>query len=75
MAAIFFEALKYLFAVYVLKIANYSKIYGAYATIVISIFYIYYISVIFVIGAELGSIYYERNKDKLDEKFKPKNTD
>lgn len=73
MSAIFFEALKYLFSIYVLKIANYGKIYGAYATVVISIFYIYYISVIFVIGAELGSIYYERNKTKLDEKFKPKN--
>lgn len=74
MAAIFFEALKYLFAVYVLKIASYGKIYGAYATIVISIFYIYYISVIFVIGAELGSIFYERNKLNLDQKFKPINT-
>ncbi|MEZ4691530.1 MAG: YihY/virulence factor BrkB family protein [Ignavibacteria bacterium] len=74
MSAIFFEALKYLFSVYVLKIANYGKIYGAYATIVISIFYIYYISVIFVVGAELGSIYYERNKANLDMKFKPKNT-
>ncbi len=74
MSALFFEALKYLFSIYVLKIANYGKIYGAYATIVISIFYIYYISVIFVVGAELGSIYYERNKANLDMKFKPKNT-
>lgn len=73
MSAIFFEALKYLFSIYVLKIASYGKIYGTYATIVISIFYIYYISVIFVVGAELGSIYYERNKSILDEKFKPKN--
>ena len=73
MSAIFFEALKYLFSIYVLKIASYEKIYGTYATIVISIFYIYYISVIFVVGAELGSIYYERNKSILDEKFKPKN--
>ncbi|MBS1550453.1 MAG: YihY/virulence factor BrkB family protein [Bacteroidetes bacterium] len=63
-AAIFFEALKFLFSVYILKIANYGRIYGTYATIVISIFYIYYLSVIFVVGAELGQIYNLRNNSK-----------
>jgi membrane protein len=65
-ASIFFEALKYLFAVYVLKFANFGRIYGTYATIVISIFYIYYVSVIFVIGAELGEIYSRRNRISLN---------
>lgn len=65
-ACILFEALKYLFAVYVLKFANFGRIYGTYATIVISIFYIYYVSVIFVIGAELGEIYSRRNKISLN---------
>ncbi|MDZ4711724.1 MAG: YihY/virulence factor BrkB family protein [bacterium] len=69
-ASIFFELLKYLFAVYILKIANFGKIYGTYATIVISIFYIYYVSVIFVVGAELGEIYYSRNKHKFERKIK-----
>jgi len=64
-AAIFFEALKFLFSIYILRIADYGKIYGTYATIVICIFYIYYSSVIFVVGAELGEIYYEKNKEKL----------
>jgi len=70
-AAIFFEALKFLFSIYILRIADYGKIYGTYATIVISIFYIYYSSVIFVVGAELGEIYYEKNKERLT-KPKPK---
>ncbi len=65
-AAIFFEALKFLFSVYILKVANYGRIYGTYATIVISIFYIYYVSVIFVVGAEFGQIYFERNKEKFE---------
>lgn len=69
-ATIFFELLKYLFSVYLLKIANYGKIYGTYATIVISIFYIYYVSVIFVVGAELGEIYYTKNKTKFERKIK-----
>jgi membrane protein len=73
-SAIFFEALKYLFSVYILKIANYGKIYGTYATIVISIFYIYYLSVIFVVGAELGEIYYQKNKENLDSKIRIKTT-
>lgn len=63
--SIFFEALKYLFSFYILKIANFGRIYGAYATIVITIFYIYYISVVFVVGAEFGQIYFQKNKDKL----------
>ncbi len=61
-SSIFFEALKYLFAVYLLNFSNFGRIYGAYATIVVSIFYVYYLSVVFVIGAELGQIYSERNK-------------
>lgn len=64
-SALMFEALKYLFSVYILKIANYGRIYGTYATIVISIFYIYYLSVIFVVGAELGQLYFEKNKSKF----------
>ncbi|MBK8552159.1 MAG: YihY/virulence factor BrkB family protein [Ignavibacteria bacterium] len=70
LSSVFFELLKYLFSVYILKIANFGKIYGTYATIVISIFYIYYVSVIFVVGAELGEIYYQRNKSHLDVKAK-----
>ncbi|CAN5565654.1 YhjD/YihY/BrkB family envelope integrity protein [soil metagenome] len=60
--ALFFEILKYLFSIYLLKFADYSKIYGAYAAIVVFILWIYYISVIFVVGAELGSIFSKRNK-------------
>lgn len=64
-SALMFEALKYLFSLYILKIADYGRIYGTYATIVISIFYIYYVSVIFVVGAELGQLYFEKNKSKF----------
>lgn len=64
-AGLLFEALKYVFAVYVLKIASFGRIYGTYATIVISIFYIYYVSVVFVVGAELGKIFAERNRISL----------
>jgi len=70
--AFFFELLKYLFGFYILKVANYSRIYGAFATIVISIFFVYYLSLIFVVGAEFGEIYKERNKLKIKVKSKSK---
>ncbi len=73
-STIFFEALKFLFSIYILRIADYGKIYGTYATIVISIFYIYYLSVIFVVGAELGEIYFERNKQRFERKIKKLDT-
>lgn len=72
-AALLFEALKFLFSVYILKLADFGRIYGTYATIVISIFYIYYVSVIFVVGAEFGQIYFDRNKDKFERAIKGKN--
>ena len=68
--AIFFELLKYLFGFYILNVASYDRIYGAFATIVISIFFIYYVSLILVVGAELGDIYMERNNLKKSYKTK-----
>jgi membrane protein len=60
-ASVMFEILKFLFAVYILNVANFTRIYGTYATIVISIFLIYYISTVFIIGAVIGQIYRERH--------------
>lgn len=59
-AAILYEALKYLFIVYLISFANYQKVYGAYAAIVAVIFWLYYSSLTFVIGAETGQLYKEK---------------
>lgn len=74
LAGVLFEVLKYLFTLYLLKMSNFGKIYGAYAAIVITIFWIYYISVIFVFGAEFGYIYIQRNnlKTALEKGVKKK---
>ncbi len=60
-AAIFWEAAKQVFGFYLANYAAYGKIYGAYALIVVVAFWIYYSSVVFIVGAEVGRLYYERN--------------
>ena len=59
-AAVLYEALKSLFLLYLISFADYQKVYGAYATIVAVIFWIYYSSFTFVIGAEVGQLYKEK---------------
>lgn len=73
LSAILFEIMKYLYTMYVLKFSSLQRIYGAYAFIVISIFWIYYISVIFSTSAAIGNIYLEKNGLKLTYKKKNKN--
>lgn len=71
LSTILFEIMKYLYTLYVLRFSSLQQIYGAYAFIVISIFWIYYISVIFSTSAAIGNIYLEKNNLKL--KYKSKN--
>jgi len=59
-AAILWEAAKQLFELYITNYAAYGKIYGAYALVVVVAFWIYYSSVVFIIGAEIGRLFYER---------------
>lgn len=59
-ATLLYEALKYLFIVYLVSFANYQKVYGAYAAAVAVIFWVYYSCLTFVIGAEAGQLYKEK---------------
>ena len=72
LSTILFELMKYLYTLYVLRFSSLKRIYGAYAFIVISIFWIYYISVIFSTSAAIGNIYLEKNGLKLTYKKKNK---
>lgn len=57
---ILYTALKYLFIWYIVTFATYERVYGAYAAVIGIIFWIYYSSFTFVIGAETGQLYKER---------------
>ncbi len=65
-AAILWEAAKQLFGYYLYNFAAFNRIYGAYALVVVVAFWIYYSSVVFIVGAEIGHLYFERNFIKND---------
>ena len=73
LSAILFEIAKYIYTLYVLKLSSFQRIYGTYAFIVISIFWIYYISLIYCTSAVIGQIYLEKNDLKITFKKKQKN--
>jgi membrane protein len=50
-----------LFGMYITHVATLKRIYGAYVVAVVVVFWIYYTSVVFIIGAEIGQIYQERH--------------
>jgi membrane protein len=61
-AAFLWEIAKQLFSLYLAYSANLSKIYGAYVFIVVVVFWLYYSSIVIIIGAEIGQLYSERIK-------------
>lgn len=63
--AILFEVMKYAYTFYVLEISSLNRIYGTYAFLVITIFMIYYVSLVTVFSATLGKIFMDRNKLKI----------
>ena len=61
-AGLLFEAAKYAFRWYVTSIANFSRIYGSLGGIVVLVLWIYYVSIIAVLGAEVASVYARREE-------------
>ncbi len=59
-AALLWEAAKQGFGYYLGHLASIEKVYGAYALVAGLIFWIYYASIVFVLGAEIGQLYQER---------------
>lgn len=69
-AALLWETAKQAFGYYLFNYASWGKIYGTYTLMVVVAFWIYYSSIVFIIGAEIGMLYHERliAKLSLDEK-------
>ena len=59
-AAILWELAKQVFGFYITHFVMLKRIYGAYALMIVVAFWIYYTSVVFIIGAEIGQLYRER---------------
>ncbi len=56
-AAILWEAAKEVFGYYIYHLSSFGKIYGTYAIVVVVAFWIYYSSVVFIVGAEIGHLF------------------
>lgn len=58
-AAFLWELAKQGFGFYITNVATYKRIYGAYAILIVIILWIYYSSIVFIIGAIIGQLYRE----------------
>ena len=58
--AVLWEVAGRLFALYLVTFKPYRSVYGAYAFFAVSLFWIYISSVIFIVGAMIGQLSYER---------------
>lgn len=64
-AALLWEIAKQLFGFYINNFAVFGKIYGAYALVVVVAFWIFYASIVFIIGAEIGKLFDERSEKRM----------
>jgi len=63
--AVSFELMKWVFGWYVTSVADYSSAYGNLANIVVLLFWIYYVSVGFVLSGEVAQVYTMETARKL----------
>lgn len=59
-AAALWEVARRVFGFYIAHIASLNKLYGAYVFIIVVAFWIYYTSILLILGAEIGQLYRER---------------
>lgn len=62
-AAVLWQMAQQLFDYYVSNFVTLTRIYGAYALFLAVGFWIYYSSIVFIVGAEIGQLYKERHAD------------
>ncbi len=60
-ASVLWEIAKQGFGFYIKHFATLGRIYGVYILLVVVAFWIYYSSLVFIIGAEIGQLYRERS--------------
>ena len=54
---VLFEVAKYLFSWYVTSLADYRSVYGGLTSVAILFFWIYYGSIVFILGGEVAQVY------------------
>jgi len=64
------ESAKHLFGWYIIHLAEYSVFYGSLSTLVIFVLWIYYSSIILVLGAEVAFFLEDRRQDEIGKEKK-----
>lgn len=67
-ATILWEGMRSIFGYYVTNFLSTNKLYGAFLLIAVVAFWIFYSSVLFVLGAEIGQLYRERCEARSKKK-------
>lgn len=71
-AAVGFELLKAAFGWYLAEVADFTRIFFAFATLVILVVSLYYVAIVFVLGAEMAKVYdMRRTMRRQREEFEP----
>jgi len=65
--AFFWGIAEYLFRIYINNFVNLKRIYGAYVLFIVAVFWIFYTSVVLIVGAEIGQLYRERLRKREKE--------
>jgi membrane protein len=66
-ASLMWKIAEVLFGYYISHFATLTRVYGAYSFLIVVAFWIYYTSIVFIIGSLIGQLYRER----MDEKKAP----
>lgn len=66
--AVCWELLKVAFAFYLTRLASYQSIYGGITTLAVVVVWFYYLSIVFVLGAEVAQVYEMRRvrRDQIE---------
>jgi membrane protein len=64
-AAIMWYVAHQLFGFYITNVVTLKRVYGAYFFLIVVAFWIYYTSLVFILGAEIGQLYRERRERRL----------
>ncbi|MEZ5359493.1 MAG: YihY/virulence factor BrkB family protein [Candidatus Zixiibacteriota bacterium] len=67
-AAILWHVIERFFGYYITNFFTIKQIYGTYSFLIVVAFWIYYTSLIFIVGAELGQLYRERKAEQRQRK-------
>jgi membrane protein len=66
-STLLWEVARYIFGYYINHILGTNPLYGAFVLIIAILFWVFYSSCLFIVGAELGQLYREKRAERLEQ--------